>query len=180
MATNINRKMVPCFCRTWEFGEFDGNNEQAESYDTGCNETTTRTFAMGHDAKLAGYLVRAELAGEEIRNTVGGVATHYGSATGAALSVSQAFAAKVRAQLDAAKARLAKKAAKETAKAARKSAKEAERATEAVVELAPIEAMIKVGRWTYPAQIDRNTREATYQGKLGGTKTVAEGKYTVL
>jgi Xaa-Pro aminopeptidase len=171
-------KQTPCFCQSFEFGEFDGENEAAVSYDTNCSQSTTRVFAQGHDAKLAGYLVRAELSGEEIRMTEGGMAVS-SDALGMARKVSEAFEAKVQAMLDAAKARLAKKELAEARKAARKSAKKAA-AAEPVVELAPIEARIKVGRWTYDAQIDRTTREATYSAKLGGTKTAADGTYTVL
>lgn len=167
-ATTTNR----CFCQSFEFGEFDGGNEDAVSYDTGCTQTTSRIFAQGHDAKLAGYLVRAEMAGEEIRMVEGGVAIS-SDAMGMARKVSDAFAAKVELLLSVARERVAKK---ELAKA-KKVTKVAKKA---VVELAPIEARIKVGRWSYDAQIDRATRTATYSAKLGGTKTVAEGKYEVL
>jgi hypothetical protein len=179
----ITTKQLPCYCRSFEFGEFDGENENAVSYDTDCDQVTTRVFAQGHDAKLAGFLVRAEMAGEEIRVVEGGVAIS-GDARSMARRVSEPFEAKVVALIDAARRRVAKKALADATKAARKSAKTAERklAEDAgvVVKLAPIEARIKVGRWEYDAQIDRDTREATYAGKLGGSKTVAEGKYSVL
>lgn len=171
-----------CFCQAFEFGEFDGENEAAESYDTNCNQTTTRLFAQGHDAKLAGFLVRAEMAGEEIRMIDGGMSIS-GDARSMAAKVSEAFEAKVVALLDAGRRRLAKKALADAIKTARKSAKKAAAVAEPVAEvvvLAPIEAMIKVGRWTYPAQIDRTTREASYKSKLGATKTVAEGKYEMV
>lgn len=176
-------KTVQCLCQSFEFGEFDGENEAAVSYDTNCSSTTTKVFAQGHDAKLVGYLVRAELAGEEIRIVDGGVAITFAGPVDAALRVSEALAAKTQAQLDAALARVAKKAAREAAKTARKSAKAATKAEAPVaapVKLAPIEALIKVGRWTYPAQIDRDTREASFKSKLGQAKTAADGTYTVL
>lgn len=174
----MTAKTTRCFCQSFEFGEFDGENEAAVSYDTNCNQTTTRVFAQGHDAKLAGYLVRAEMAGEEIRMVEGGVAISFPDAAAAATKVSDAFAAKVRAMRDAAGRRVAKKILAHATKTARKSAKAAKLAE--VVELAPIEARIKVGRWTYDAQIDRATRVATYSKKLGGAVTVEEGKYEVL
>lgn len=163
-----------CLCQSFEFGEFDGENENAVSYDTNCSQTTTRIFAQGHDAKLVGFLVRAEMAGEEIRMVSGGVAITFADAVDAAAKVSEALALKTRAQLDAATARIAKKAAREAAKAARKSAK----AAAAPAEPQTYIAAIKVGRWTYDATIDAATGEATYSKKLGGTVTVAKGEYT--
>lgn len=171
----MTAKQTPCFCRSFEFGEFDGDNESAESYNTGCNQSTTKVFAQGHDAKLAGFLVRAELAGEEIRMVEGGVAIS-SDARRMAAKVSEAFEAKVVALLDAARRRLAKKALNEAIKAARKSAKAVK-----AIEAAPVpttrEARIKVGRWEYNATIEIATGRATHERKLGGTRTVALGEY---
>lgn len=169
-------KTVNCACQSFEFGEFDGGNEAAVSYDTGCGQTTTRTFAMGHDAKLVGFLVRAELAGEEIRMISGGVAIYFPGAVGAAQRVSDALAVKAQAQLDAARARVAKKAAREASKAARKSAKARDAIGEALVAKTR-NAKIKVGRWTYDATIKIETGEATYISAQGVTWTKAQGQY---
>jgi hypothetical protein len=171
--------MNRCYCQNFEFGTYDPETEQDDTYTTGCTQSTARVFAQGHDAKLVGFLVRAELAGEEISLVEGGMRTSFAGAVRAAGRVSDALALKAQAQLDAARARIAKAAAREATKTARKSAKAAEPMAE-VIELAPIEARIKVGRWEYNAQIDRQTRVATYQGKLSGTKTAEEGKYTIL
>lgn len=175
-----------CLCQTFEFGTFEP--ELDNDYGTGCAQTTTKVFAQGHDAKLVGYLVRAELGGEEIRRNTHGVIHSFHGAVHAASSVSEALAAKAQAQLDAARARLAKKAAAEAKKAARKSNKVAATfgisrtpvEAPAPVKLLPLEARIKVGRWEYNAQVDRDTREATYKSKLGAVKTAAEGTYTLL
>ena len=164
-------KTIACTCRSFEFGVFDVDTD--EDYTTDCNQTTTRVFAQGHDAKLVGFMVRAELAGQEIRRG----SIHYAGAVQAAASISEALAAKAQAQLDAAKARLAKGAAREAAKAARKSAKAAE-AVEVKPEPATRQATIKVGRWTYPATIDTKTGWATYSKKLGGTVSIASTDYT--
>jgi hypothetical protein len=185
-------KTTACACRSFEFGTYDPNTEQDDTYTTECNQTTTRIFAQGHDAKLVGFLVRAELAGEEISLTDGGMRTSFGGAVNAAGRISEALAAKAQAQLDAAKARLAKAASREATKTARKSAKAAA-APEApaqrhnpmnpggavVVDLIPSSrlANIKVGRWTYTARIDSATGEAKYSNKLGVAKTVARGSY---
>lgn len=172
-------KQTRCFCQNFEFGEFDGNNEDAISYDTNCSQSTTRIFAQGHDAKLVGFLVRAELAGEEIRLTEGGVAITFPGAVAAAGRVSDALADKAQAQLDAARARVAKKELAEARRAARKSAKKA-KATEAAEAPAPThrDARIKVGRWTYDATIELATGQATYSKKLGGSVTVEAGQYS--
>lgn len=175
-----------CFCQSFEFGNYgaDGSAESYTSYTTECSESTGRVFAQGHDAKLAGFLVRAEMAGDEISIVEGGMRVST-DAVRMALKVSEAFASKVAAMLDAAKARVAKKAAKAAGKVARKSAERvlAEAAKVVIPEpivLAPIEARIKVGRWTYDARIDRETRVASFTTKLGQAKTAAEGTYSVL
>lgn len=165
--------MNKCLCSTYEFGTTEQDPQTGEPYfgnyyTTGCRESTNKQFAMGHDAKLVGFLVRAYLAGEEIRH---GSST-WTSATAAALWISPALATKAQAQLDAAKARAAKRTAREAAKTARTSAK--------AVAPAPVwrSAKIKVGRWTYDAQIEIATGDATYAAKLGGTKMVEKGQYT--
>lgn len=163
--------MTRCFCQTFEFGTFE--IESDTDYTTNCSQSTTRTFAQGHDAKLVGYLVRAELAGEEIRRNNGGVIHSFQGAVHAAASISEALAVKAQAQLDAAQARLAKKAAREAAKKARKSAKAAAPAPEPTTR----DARIKVGRWEYAATIDTTTGEATYSPRFGGPRTMAQGSY---
>lgn len=181
-------KTKPCLCSTYEFGttETDPNTGEPffEGYTTGCRQTTTKIFAQGHDAKLVGYLVRAELAGEEINHNSGGVTHTWGKAVAAALWTSEALALKAQAQLDATRARLAKKAATEAKKAARKSAKAAAEpvveAPKAVVEVVPAsdrQATIKVGRWTYLATIQADGN-ASYKTKLGQSKTALAGTYT--
>lgn len=167
--------MTRCFCQSFEFGTYDPETEQDDTYTTDCAQTTTRIFAQGHDAKLVGFLVRAELAGEEISLVDGGSRTSLASAVSAAAKVSDALALKTQAQLDAAKARIAKKAAREAGKTARKSAKAA-----AAPEPTTIQAKIKVGRWTYDAVIDCATGDATYTKKLGGTATISRVDYKVI
>ena len=169
-------KTTACACRSFEFGTYDPDTEQDDTYTTECKQTTTRVFAQGHDAKLVGFLVRAELAGEEISLIDGGMRTSFGAVT-AARAISEALAAKAQAQLDAAKARLAKTAAREAAKAARKSAKAAAPKAEAAEPTSRL-ANIKVGRWTYTARIDSATGQAKYSNKLGVAKTVEQGQYS--
>lgn len=160
-----------CLCQSFEFGQFAP--ELDADYNTNCSQTTTRIFAQGHDAKLVGFLVRAELAGEEIRRNNGGVVHSFGSAVSAAASISDALALKAQAQLDAARARVAKKAAREATKTARKSAKAAQPQPQPMFR----DAKIKVGRWTYDAKIATETGSATYRTKLGQDKMALMGEY---
>lgn len=177
MATS---KLTRCICSSFAFGTYgpDGSAESFEDYTTDCRQSTSRVFAQGHDAKLVGFMVRAELAGEEISRTEGGVRVTFAGAVAAAGRISEALAFKAQAQLDAARARLAKKELAEARKAARKSAKKAVE----VETPAPIpthrDARIKVGRWAYDAAIELATGQATYSKKLGGTVTVEQGAYS--
>lgn len=168
-------KLAPCACRSFEFGEFDGDNENAVSYDTNCGQSTTRVFAQGHDAKLVGFAVRAEMAGEEIRMVDGGVAITFPGAVAAMARISDALADKAQAQLDAARARLAKKELTEAKKAARKSAK---KVADAEAKPATRKATIKRGRWTYAATIDTKTQWAAYTNRKGELINVASTDYT--
>jgi hypothetical protein len=170
----MTAKTVRCACSAFEFGTFE--IDQDNDYSTECNQTTTRVFAQGHDAKLVGYLVRADMAGEEIRRNNGGVIHSFHGAVHAASAISEALAAKAQAQLDAARARIAKKAAREATKAARKSAKAAVEPEQPTT----VQAKIKVGRWAYDATIDCATGDATYAKKLGGTQTISRVDYKVI
>ncbi len=176
-------KLAPCACSAFEFGTWKGDDaEDFESYTSGCKEMTKRKFAQGHDAKLAGFLVRAELNGEEISRTEGGMRLTYAGAIDAASKISEALAAKVEGQLTAAKNRAAKKKAAANRKASKALSAERKLAEVAGVVPAPTtrQARIKVGRWEYDATIDIATGEATHTRKLGGTRTVALGEYKEL
>lgn len=172
-------KMKPCLCRSYEFGNTVevGDQPEFDGYGTGCRQSTTKTFAQGHDAKLVGFLVRAELAGEEIRVNTGGVVSTWGKAVAAALWISEALALKAQAQMDAAKARVAKAGAREAAKAARKSAKAAAEPVAETPKPTTRKAWIKVGRWAYEATIDLASGVATYRTRLGATHKVDAGTY---
>lgn len=177
MATTA-RKMVRCSCVNFEFGTYgeDGSAESFESYTTGCTQSTWKTFAMGHDAKLAGFLVRAELAGEEISITQGGVKVTFSGAVDAAQRISDAFAAKVQVQLAAGIARLAKKEAAATRKASKASKGAAEAPAPAPIVITPTVALVtaKVGRWSYEGTVDRATGTLTYRDRNGNLQTTAK------
>lgn len=191
-ASRAPRSLGPCACRSFEFGQFEP--EVDTDYGTDCTESTKRTFAQGHDAKLVGFLVRAELAGDEIRVNRDGVIHSFQGAVHAAASISEALADKAEKMLAS---RVAKAAAKANKRLPRKAAPvevpaeivpdEAPVEVEAVIEQAEQntafntqrEATIKVGRWTYDAVIDFVTGDATYRGKLRGeAKTAPAGTFT--
>lgn len=174
-TTSLHR----CECTSWTF---DLDAETDTDYTTGCQAMTIRTFAQGHDAKLVGFMVRAELAGHNINKTEGGMLVTYNNAVMAAASISDALAIKAEGQLNAAILRARKTAAKKlVAPVTKKEIAEATAEVEAE-KTAPApthrDAKIKVGRWTYQASIETETGEATYATKLGGTKTAPAGTYT--
>lgn len=164
--------LAPCTCSSFEFGSFDPDAEQDDTFTTGCRQSTHRKFAMGHDAKLVGFLVRAEMAGLEIARTEGGVRRTFLGAVHAAQAVSDKLAVKAQQQLEAAHRRAIKKAS-----AASKKASKADTAPAPVAPTSRL-TIIKVGRWVYTAKIDLATGEATYCDKQGTARKVAQGKYT--
>ena len=174
-----------CECSNWDFGQWTGEvpegadpGDYYETSGTGCQAMTNRTFAQGHDAKLVGFMVRAELGGLDINRNSGGVRHSFGGAVHAAQSISDALAAKAQGQMDAARARLAKKAVSRlTRKVTKAEIAEAKAATK---EPEPQLVKAKVGRWTYEGTIGPVTRDFVYRNKLGQMKTAPEGKYTVL
>lgn len=164
----------PCACSEFSFVTDerlteDGDVELA-AYTTGCAEVTKRTFAMGHDAKLVGFLVRAELARHDIRRITGGVAITTGEAVDAAARISDKLAIKALIQLEIA----TKKATK--AKTPR-AAKPAKVAGPIVRDPDPIACRGKVGRWTYDG-VELADGSFRYAAKLGGVKVAAAGSWT--
>lgn len=60
-----------CECANWEIGFTvdgeDGDEPDVTIETTGCDKQTKRMFAQGHDAKLKSLLIRAGVAGMEVR-----------------------------------------------------------------------------------------------------------------
>lgn len=161
-----------CACSRFKFGILSGDD--TDWYTTDCHQVTTNVFAQGHDAKLVGFLVRAELGGEEVWWTENGVHHTLSGAAHVAQMFSDALAAKTRAQLDAAKARLAKKAEAAAAKQAKRSATKAAKIEADVVQARP--ARIKVRRWEYDAMINANGA-ARYTNAKGEVVFAQQGQY---
>lgn len=159
-----------CACSEFEVG--DGTDDG--TYTTGCEQTTGRTFAQGHDARLVSFLVDAEWDGYPIRKLVEGAQpTTFTGAEAAAGSISEALRQKAakalanrqakREEKDAkAKEREAAKAAKaqekEAAKAAKAKEKEEAKAA-AKSEDAPKDVPVKVEEHAGPARIKVGRRE---------------------
>lgn len=158
-------KLGPCRCSIFEVGTTtdgpEGTEPEVTIETTGCDRQTPRLFAQGHDAKLVSFLVRAEMAGKEVRygRAEGVVVTS--DAVTACKSVSEALGVKVAAMLAKAQERAAKKATRQP-------------------KPAPRVAAIKVGKHVYAgAEIDPGTGAATYKTRAGETKTVEAGKYAI-
>ncbi len=189
----------PCICSTFEIGS-DGVRET-----TGCTQESVRGFAQGHDAKLASFLVTAFAERQEIReNTPEGTKVHP-TPSAAVADISAALQTKVERMTENAvskrAARLAREAARAQAKAEREAeakrkkdereAKKAEakpprevgaKVTEGtVVNDGPSRfSTIKVGRHEYEADINPDTKVATYRDQDGVEQTREEGAYRLL
>lgn len=152
-------KTKPCLCSLFEVGKFDPDvkDEDAEIFSTGCEQTTQRTFAQGHDARLVSFLVDGYFDQYELRIVDNGVARTFATPADAALVASESLhqkalkatenrAAKVaatgakKAEKEAAKAQKAAaaaeaKAKKEAEKEAAKAKKAEEKATKPQAEV---------------------------------------------
>jgi hypothetical protein len=157
-----------CNCRNFEAGNRidveGGDVDFVDVRTTGCNASTTRLFAQGHDAKLVSFLVAAELDNLEI--ALVGQGSSWGRAEDAARTISDALAIKAANMIATAQA-----------KAAKKANKPARKATKVAAEPTTREATIKRGRWTYAATIDTKTQWATYTDKKGNLVSVASTDY---
>jgi hypothetical protein len=203
-----------CECSKWEIGHTQDSDEsgtgQPEWFGigTGCNATTRRDFAPGHDAKLKSLLIQAGVDGHsEIRKDNGGVAHIFGDAVQAASQYG--FAHMVQKGIEIG---IAKKAAKKD-KPARKTpadrkVKGADRAAKLQEKLeskgktvAPAGDMprevpvtvvapavqepttpglvqVKIGRWIYDAKIEGGN--AYYTDKKGNDKVALDGVFTLV
>lgn len=109
--------------------------EDGRELTTGCNATTKRTFAPGHDARLKGFLIRngAEgnlvRVGEDVNTSAQAVADQFGFGYMVAEGIKKAAERAFKATL------------REVAKAGKKSHE------------TPKQVTCKVGRWTYEGVI---------------------------
>jgi hypothetical protein len=118
--TPRDRSLKNCACSAFFAIEKDSLTDKTDAriYGTGCSRQTNNLFAQGHDAKLVSFLVRADLASDEIRWTNGGVDHIQKGATEAARMVSGALADKAeRALINALDRLAARRAPKAEAKA---------------------------------------------------------------
>lgn len=195
----------PCLCRSYELYS---PTDPDEVFQTDCELTTKATFAQGHDARLVSFLVTGLFDGYKLRQNVDGKVLEFADPASAVAGVSEALKNKalkatengrkkladkqVAKQLREAKKqeRLAAAAAKKADAAAAKEAKKvAPKATGAEVvagssegdttELQPGQALIKVGRWEYVAQVD-GEGNATYTDGSGAEQTRERDGYQLL
>lgn len=196
----------PCLCSYFEVS--DPADETGDStFTTGCEQTTKRTFAQGHDARLVSFLVDYKLDGYEISFIKDGVKQGFNTPADAAALGSEALQvkaakayenglAKIAAKKAKADDRETIKAAKAAEKAAKKEAAEKLKAEKAaapkddkvkVVEGsqegdAPVAARaskIKVGRYEFDAEIDAEGA-ATFTDRGGNVQTIERDGYRLL
>jgi hypothetical protein len=194
---NTNSPKTACECQkfsieiwTGEVPEGADPGQYVEYIEIGCQQTTTRTFAPGHDAKLKSLLIQAGTSGHAVRCDEGGV-NHIGSAM--AQAARYGFEHQVAAGIKKAQAKNAERHAKKTAKLlaqidrqAAKAAAKREKAGKTEPKqnrqvsqlVAPVQ--IKVGRWTYEAIINPADNSAEYTSANGEVKTADEGKYKLV
>ncbi len=133
----------PCFCSPWEI--VDTKDETGESvFTTGCDLTTKRTFAQGHDAKFVSFLVDGHFDGYTIQRIEGGAPVVYSDPVAAAALASDKLKEKAeravanrQERINSAKAR---GEARDQARAEKRAAAEAEKARKAAEKQAAAEA----------------------------------------
>lgn len=117
----------PCFCSYFEVGDFDpakvGTDEE-EIFTTGCEQTTKRVFAQGHDARLVSFLVDGHFDGYSIRLVQDGKAVNFKTPGEAAARASDSLRDKALAATN-------NRAAKLAEKQVQKAQREADRAKKA-------------------------------------------------
>lgn len=122
MAKNTAPAATPCECGLFEaldpeqLTEENLANGDYDSFTTGCNATTKRTFAPGHDAKLKSFLIKHDALGHDIRRVEGGMAV---SAEAISHATRYEFAHLVAAGIEKARAKAQARAARAAAKAAK-------------------------------------------------------------
>lgn len=117
---------------------------------TRCRRSTTRTFAPGHDARLKGNLIRAAIAGHDVRLASGELVSPQHIANGFG------FGWQVARGLELGLARIAAKVAKKTAPK----------------PAAPQVVKAKVGRWIYEGIVSGEF--FNYTDKKGAAQTTAK------
>ena len=166
-----------CECGRYEIEQWTGEvPEGADPGDflelrgTGCVQTTTRTFAPGHDAKLKSLLIEAGASGWSVRRNDGGVASiddaqHWAARFDFAHMIYAGIARAGQKRAD----KLAKKEARELARAATKTVRAPK--TRTVKKTEPEHVTIKVGRWEYLGTVNTQTNEAIFTSANGEVKT---------
>ncbi len=117
---------TPCECSKYDalvnaqLTEDNLANGDYDAFTTGCNATTKREFAPGHDAKLKSFLIRHSGPEYDVRRNEGGVAT---SASAQQHADRYEFGYMVAAGIAKAAEKAEAKAKREAARAAKKAAK---------------------------------------------------------
>ncbi len=134
-----------CACSEFEIGftvELEDGTPEWRGMGTGCTATTRRVFSPGSDAKLKSLLIKAGIAGMEVRQLTGGV-LHSGDAVVMAGQFGFAYMVKTGIERGLAKAAAPKKERK--AAAPKKDKKSAdERAAALTAKMAEVAGKVTV------------------------------------
>lgn len=195
----------PCFCSFFEVT--DTKDESGDStFTTGCEQTTKRQFAQGHDARLVSFLVDYWLDDYSIRMIKDGVAQSFATPADAAALASDKLRDKAAAATENGVAKIKAKKAKaderEAAKAEKAKVKEAaaqakkEKADAAAsapkdVPVTVVEGSqegdgpagvvrIKVGRKEYDATVDGEGTARFLDEKTGEEQVIERDGYRLL
>lgn len=126
----------PCLCSTFELRGATAD----EAFATGCGQTTQRTFAMGHDARLVSFLVDGDADGYDIVQLIDGGTRSPASPYEALLPYGEKLALKAQKATENRQAREQAKAERETARATQRLEREAAKAAEKAAKAAEKEA----------------------------------------
>ena len=176
-AQNEAKGATPCECSRYEaqitaqLTEENLANGTYETFTTGCNATTAREFAPGHDAKLKSFLIRHSGPEYEIR---------FGASVADAKEFAKryAFGYMVLEGIAKAEAKAAAKAEREAARAAKKAEKAAAKAKPAAPAEKPLAEVVAEEEAKHAAEVAAARPEPEWDDEPA--KPVADGDDEVL
>jgi hypothetical protein len=173
----------PCYCSCFEVGDFDPakvGTDDEEIFTTGCEQTTKRQFAQGHDARLVSFLVDGHFDGYSLRKVEGGVAQSFPNPESAARTASDALGDKAKTATENRSAKLEAKKAKEVERAATKQAKADEKAKAAAEKAAAKEkaaADKAAAKSTPQAEVAAGSQEGDLPALTSGQARIKVGRW---
>jgi hypothetical protein len=160
-----------CLCSTFEIvgKKADGELDEEDVFNTGCEQKTKRTFAQGHDARLVSFLVTGHFDDYVLRQVVNGVARTFATPADAAALASDSLrdkAAGATANQEAKRQeKKARDEAKEKAKAAKAEAK-AKAAADKAAAKAQADAEKAAAKTSAPKEVAANVVAGSGEGEV--------------